>query len=219
MQSWNLKQVMRWSFEIPAACMNEYITVGPIPRKPLLTRSLLIVSAFDVLIGTCRGETRDIPVLAVTQAHLFFSTETSSELTDKHSTSLASFSMTFSVLGLHCFLLADVQDLWSCCFRRIEPTLPHFFNADTGDRDLGGGSATASDIAWNLLQSLSRGLSTLLLFNFSAGLRSSADLALFPAGPSTGRISDSALSIDFTRGTGYCVNWTRTVETRVLEVE
>nr|GMD03425.1 hypothetical protein Iba_chr06aCG8740 [Ipomoea batatas]GMD11915.1 hypothetical protein Iba_chr06fCG8230 [Ipomoea batatas] len=48
-------------------------------------------------------------VLAVTQAHLFFSTETSSELTDKHSTSLASFSMTFSVLGLHCFLLADVQ--------------------------------------------------------------------------------------------------------------
>ena len=51
----NRKQLTRWSFVRPAACMKEYMTVGPTPRNPLLIMSLLIISAFGLLTGTCLG--------------------------------------------------------------------------------------------------------------------------------------------------------------------
>nr|GMD37376.1 probable WRKY transcription factor 40 [Ipomoea batatas] len=69
---------------------------------------------------------------------------------------------------------------------RIEP---HFFS---GDRDSAG-------IAWNFFSTPPAGFSA---FNFSTGFRNSTDLALLPAGPSTGRSSGSAWFIDFTRDIG-----------------
>lgn len=55
LHSWYLKHVKRWSFAIPTTCMNEYTTVGPMHRKPLCIKSLLMSSAFGVFTGTWRA--------------------------------------------------------------------------------------------------------------------------------------------------------------------
>lgn len=55
LHSLNRKQLTRWSLVSPAACMKEYMIVGPTPRKPLRTMSLLIMSALGLLTGTCLG--------------------------------------------------------------------------------------------------------------------------------------------------------------------
>lgn len=44
-------QVIKWSLVKPAACMNEWMTVGPTNLKPFLTMSLLMVSDFEVFTG------------------------------------------------------------------------------------------------------------------------------------------------------------------------
>ena len=80
--SWNLKQLMRWSFVSPTTCMKEYTTVGPTPRNPLLTRSLLITSAFGVLTGTCRGYRNLLTIgLWFTKLQIYLSNEPNSSMT------------------------------------------------------------------------------------------------------------------------------------------
>jgi len=81
-QSWNLKQLMRWSFVNPTTCMKEYMTVGPTPRKPLLTRSLLITSAFGVFTGTCRGY-RNLLIIGLwfTKLQIYLSNDPNSSIT------------------------------------------------------------------------------------------------------------------------------------------
>lgn len=46
-----LWQVIKWSLVSPAACINEWSTVGPTHLNPLLIMSLLMLSDFDVLTG------------------------------------------------------------------------------------------------------------------------------------------------------------------------
>lgn len=46
-----LWHVIKWSLVRPAACINEWTTVGPTNLNPLLTMSLLMLSDFDVFTG------------------------------------------------------------------------------------------------------------------------------------------------------------------------
>lgn len=84
-QSWNLKQLVRWSFVIPATCMKEQMTVGPTLRKPLLTKSLLMTSAFGVLPGSCRGYLNLLTIgLWFTKLQIYLSNDPNSSITWHH---------------------------------------------------------------------------------------------------------------------------------------
>lgn len=165
----------------------------------------------------------NIPVFGVTQAHLFLPGE---EASGKATGTVSVSVTTFSVLETHCFLRIEVRvelrrlifpveallcdesddasdehdassdkfDLssafWSFCLK-IEGTETQFKC---------GGEGTTNDGAFlPLVSPISCVFSTLLL-GFETGLRTSVDLSLFPAGPRTGRDSDSAQFIDLTRG-------------------
>ncbi|KAI4376760.1 hypothetical protein MLD38_014483 [Melastoma candidum] len=82
MHSSNRKQLIRWSLVSPAACMNEYITDGPTHRNPLLTRSLLMLSALGDFTGTWRGYRILLTIgLSFTKLQMYLLNEPNSSIT------------------------------------------------------------------------------------------------------------------------------------------
>ena len=76
-----LWQVVKWSLVSPAACINEWTTVGPTNRNPLRIMSLLMLSDFEVFTGILWPNLYWVEIgLWFTNPHMYLSNEPNSLL-------------------------------------------------------------------------------------------------------------------------------------------